>query len=178
MDGVEVRHLVRIKPRIVQCPKWTEEEKLQAISLWNDKYSASRIAQIMGNGLTRNAVIGRLDRTKKKMEKKGVITIVSRPNNEGRVYQPSAPKALKSRKYTPAPEPIVTSAVEAGEFVHIVDLSNKMCKWPVSEDAEGHVFCCRPPAPERPYCEAHCAIGYAGIPEQKRRDLKLRHSHI
>lgn len=41
---------------------WTEESTAQAAKLWAEGHSASRIAKLMGEGRTRNAIIGRIHR--------------------------------------------------------------------------------------------------------------------
>ena len=45
------------KPR-----KWTPEETQRLLNLWDCNMSASQIAQSMGNGITRNPVMGRIHR--------------------------------------------------------------------------------------------------------------------
>lgn len=41
---------------------WPEDRVAALRSLWNQENSASQIAAILGDGVTRNAVIGKLDR--------------------------------------------------------------------------------------------------------------------
>jgi GcrA cell cycle regulator len=58
-----------------------------------------------------------------------------------------------------------------GEKVTLLDLSDKICKWPIGHPGEPDFqFCGRPVNPGFPYCTAHCAEAYqAQLPRDRNR---------
>ena len=46
-----------------------------------------------------------------------------------------------------------------GDRLSVLDLSDKTCKWPLT-DGRPHEFCGARPIPGKPYCEHHCSLAY------------------
>ncbi|GAB4576320.1 MAG: GcrA family cell cycle regulator [Rhodothalassiaceae bacterium] len=128
---------------------WTDEKIAALRKLWDKGLSASQIATEIGDGVTRNAVIGKAHR----------LGLKARPSpvKETPPQKAEAPKAR--RKAT------------KDKRVGLLDLTERMCKWPIGHpgEAEFH-FCGRPSTPGLPYCPEHCAEAYQA--QQPRRDRR------
>lgn len=122
--------------------------------LWAEGMSCSVIAFKLGGGITRNAVIGKVNRLKlerrrtafqqgKLYQQRRVAHVVKNP--KGRSSGISLPKAAFVMK------PILVEPVPGR--VTIVEV--KGCRWPVGHAGKLHVFCDAPQKDGRPYCEFH-----------------------
>ena len=132
---------------------WTDERVGQLKSLWTEGLSASQIARVLGEGITRNAVIGKVHR----LGLAGRAT----PSRVDRPRLPSAPRLYRPRE----PEPPVIEEeplkLEDGSFVGVLAISDRMCRWPIGDPgAEEFHFCGRNPKQGSPYCEAHARKAY------------------
>ena len=140
---------------------WTSERIEQLKSLWTEGLSASHIARVMGGGISRNAVIGKVHRL-------GLAGRVTAPRAE-RIRLPSAPRHV--RHHIPEP-PIVEEdpiILEDGSFATVLTINDRMCRWPIGDPAETEFhFCGRKPKTGSPYCEAHARKAYQ--PQQLRRE--------
>lgn len=141
---------------------WTEERVDQLKSLWTDGLSASQIARVLGEGITRNAVIGKVHR----LGLAGRATAA----RVDRLRLPSTPR-LAPRLREPEP-PVLEEEplkLEDGSLVGVLAISDRMCRWPIGDPgAEEFHFCGRSPKSGSPYCEAHARKAYQ--PHQLRRD--------
>ena len=203
---------------------WTDERIAMLRQYWEQGLSASQIAETLGEGLSRNAVIGKAHR----------LGLASRPSplktgdKAAAPRAPRAPKAEKAEKPAPkveaapqpaekpapvaarvekpvvaapppatqpapaprpveaaparptpppvsTPEPLPESVIAAsmprpkGERVTLLDLNDRICKWPIGhpDEADFH-FCGRPVSPGFPYCGDHCLVAYQA--QMPRRD--------
>ena len=127
---------------------WTDERIEQLKKLWDEGLSASQIAKELGEGVTRNAVIGKAHRL-------------------GLKSRPSPVKSDKTKAKAPAKK---AAKKEAKKFVTLLDLTDRMCKWPFGHpgDPDFH-FCGRPAEPGMPYCATHCAEAYQAQPPRRDR---------
>lgn len=127
---------------------WTDDriEKLKA--LWDAGQSASQIAKELGEGVTRNAVIGKAHRL-------------------GLKSRPSPVKSDKVKAKAPARRP---AKKDTKQLISLLDLTDRMCKWPIGHpgDPDFH-FCGKPAEPGMPYCAAHCAEAYQAQPPRRDR---------
>ncbi|MFN7176737.1 MAG: GcrA family cell cycle regulator [Thermaurantiacus sp.] len=169
---------------------WTDERIELLKTYWSEGRSASQIAELLGEGLTRNAVIGKAHR----------LGLASRPSPVKASARSADPKAALpperpsqpaeaaaaasaevSRVTEPAPAPATPSAPApkvakprsrvSGKpsRVTLLDLNDRICKWPIGhpDEADFH-FCGKPVVPGFPYCGEHCALAYQA--QQPRRD--------
>src|SRR5579871_3475922 len=141
---------------------WTDDRVEQLRNLWTEGLSASQIARVLGGGVTRNAVIGKVHR----------LGLAGRaaPSRSDRPRLPSAPKASTLRNAMP-PAPVVEEdplTLDDGNFATVLTISDRMCRWPIGDPAatEFH-FCGRSPKSGSPYCEAHARKAYQ--PQQQKR---------
>ncbi len=127
---------------------WTDDriEKLKA--LWDAGQSASQIAKELGEGVTRNAVIGKAHRL-------------------GLKSRPSPVKSDKVKAKAPARR---TAKKDTKQLISLLDLTDRMCKWPIGHpgDADFH-FCGKNAEPGMPYCAGHCAEAYQAQPPRRDR---------
>jgi GcrA cell cycle regulator len=173
---------------------WTDERVELLKKLWMEGLSASQIANELGEGVTRNAVIGKVHRLKLSARAKPASAAprprspsrptVRRPSSSGgsvglkrRVMQ-SAPTigatALKpSEEYAIEAEPELAEVHELfipeGERLSLLDLSEQTCKWPIGDplNPDFH-FCGRMPKDDHPYCEFHARRAYHQVDRKKR----------
>lgn len=167
---------------------WTDERIELLKTYWSEGRSASQIAELLGEGLTRNAVIGKAHR----------LGLASRPSPVKTAPRPAEPKAapqpedadtVVSAGEAPAvepppvadapPAPPPAPAPRAGKprsrgaakpaRVSLLDLNDRICKWPIGhpDEADFH-FCGKPVLQGFPYCSEHCALAYQA--QQPRRD--------
>jgi len=167
---------------------WTEERVEQLKRLWLEGLSASQVAAKLGDGITRNAVIGKLHRLG--LSGRGSPTRVSRPRTR-RPRKPSAPRKVSARSSSdgagssssgraggaarPAsrpeviPEPILLENIPQSERIGILDLTEHTCRWPLGDPGtEDFCFCAKTPQAGTPYCDYHASLAYQPANERRR----------
>lgn len=79
--------------------------------------------------------------------------------------QPPIPPAPPRRLVPAKPAP------EIADKTSLLDLNEKICKWPIGHPGEPDFhFCGRPSNPGFPYCVEHCGVAYqAQLPRRDRR---------
>jgi GcrA cell cycle regulator len=142
--------------------------------------TASQIADLLGEGVSRNAVIGKAHRLGLQARPSPV-----KPGEIGAAPAAPAPKAAPVAKVAVAPPaPVIAPAVpkpapkRASRAVAnakpakttLLDLSERVCKWPIGHPGEADFhFCGQPSKPSFPYCPDHCLIAYqAQLPRRDR----------
>ena len=177
---------------------WTDERVEQLRQHWMEGKSASQIANLLGNGLTRNAIIGKVHRL-------GLAGRVKPPSSSHHLRpaasHSSAPRAAAPRA-APVAQRIVRGAtalaihsqpaaeeeLEAFDSVvlpmslrvTIVELREAMCKWPLGDPTSPEFRYCGSPAASGPYCAHHGRLAYQPTQDRRRerdreRRLALRH---
>ncbi|WP_138380574.1 GcrA family cell cycle regulator [Luteithermobacter gelatinilyticus] len=137
---------------------WTDERVEKLRELWDKGLSASQIAKELGEGVTRNAVIGKAHRM-------------------GLASRPSPVKTDPAKKVKKAVEKKKPSRKAAGGKVSLLELTDRMCKWPIGHPGEPDFhFCGKPSRPGFPYCQEHCAEAYQV--QQPRRDRRTNRGRI
>lgn len=134
---------------------WTEDRIEILRKLWDEGLSASQIAKQLGENVTRNAVIGKAHR----------LGLKSRPSPVKKDARKKAPAKPAAKKVT------VKETKPTSGKVSLLELTDRMCKWPIGHpgDDDFH-FCGKPAEPGMPYCAAHCAEAYQAQPP--RRDTR------
>ncbi len=170
---------------------WTDERVELLKRLWTEGLSASQIAGRLGNGVTRNAVIGKVHRLNLSGRAPQPRSSVPRPR---RAREPSHPggratpsihlpttgaTALKPSfraevhpRPLPVPEPKPLRLVDLPKDgrVTILHLSDKTCKWPIGDPgAEDFCFCGHKPRDGSPYCEYHARLAYQPLQDRRHR---------
>lgn len=178
---------------------WTDERIALLKQYWEEGRSASQIAELLGEGLSRNAVIGKAHRLglasrpsplktgepkaepKARPEPKAAAPKPAAPRPAPAAPAPAPVQAQAPVRPTPAPvaqpvaaEPmpqaIRSSAPRAkGGRVTLLDLNDRICKWPIGHpDEPDFHFCGKPVNPGFPYCSEHCLVAYQA--QMPRRD--------
>lgn len=154
---------------------WTDERIDQLKQLWEKGLTASQIADKLAGGISRNAVIGKAHRLGLKARPSPVKSGegVADPVAEVRpvVAAPVAPVAEAPRAKPVAARPAAAPATTGGSGkTSLLDLSDKICKWPIGHPGEADFhFCGKPAQPTFPYCGEHCAVAYqAQLPRRDR----------
>jgi GcrA cell cycle regulator len=141
---------------------WTEERIALLQKLWGQGYSASQIAGQL-QGVTRNAVIGKIHRLGKRPEGAAV-----RPRPT-RAAAHAGRRAVASEVRRAAPQPQDWAArpfrrsilLEEPGLATSTTLEAHMCRWPIGDpDEAGFSFCGRSADGSRPYCQGHSRLAY------------------
>jgi GcrA cell cycle regulator len=158
---------------------WSAERKDLLIQLWEKGLSARQIAAQLGVGVTRNAVIAKVQRLK--LPKRATAPrSTARRTLRGDPSLPKIPRntieTITSRVQTTArPRPIAIPEPEpfqlqGGARITITHLSEKTCKWPIGDPAlEDFCFCGHTPRQGSPYCEYHARMAYQPLLDYRHR---------
>lgn len=170
---------------------WTDERVELLRKLWLEGLSASQIARELANGITRNAVIGKVHRLGLSGRVKTASPVSSRPRSKTMRTthrRPSLPSirgntALAIRpQMMEAPEPIEEIVIPISQMVTIMELKEAMCRWPVGDPTTAEFrFCGAKNAAigTSPYCPYHSRIAYQPVQERRRereRDRRVQRS--
>lgn len=139
---------------------WPQDRVDTLTILWKTGLSAGRIALELGEGITRNAVMGQVHRLglvkRNRTQPPKEMAMKRKPYGRSRTFNPKAPIVAQP----PAP------AVELKcEPVSLLELTSETCRWPLwdadlPDKAEKMMFCGARPMEGLAYCLAHCAIAY------------------
>jgi len=170
---------------------WTDERVARLKKLWLDGRAEADIATELG-GVTRNAVIGKAHRLglSRKNTKRVAgdaeskqQTVASEPqqtaeqsfsddltgaeaDTEGVTGEATDPATVIEGYHETAKK-----AEEESLKLHLMELNERTCKWPIGDPATNEFwFCGRPSEAGKPYCEPHNNV--AAQPVTSRRDRK------
>jgi len=175
---------------------WTDERVELLKKLWMEGLSASQIAGELGEGVTRNAVIGKVHRLKLSGRAKPASSAPrARPASRPAVRRASGGSSgggaalMKRRSMSAAPMIGATALKQSEEFAEeleveaqveelfipveerltLLELSEQTCKWPIGDPLNADFyFCGRESEEGKPYCAFHSRRAYHQI-ERKRR---------
>lgn len=161
---------------------WTDERVELLRRLWLEGLSASQIANALQNGITRNAVIGKVHRLGLSGRVKASAPSAPRQRTKPLrtpAQRPSAP-AMRGNtalaiKSLPMEVPRLQSAedvvIPISERVTIMELKEAMCRWPLGDPTTTEFRFCGTRKPTEgigPYCAYHSRIAYQPIQERRR----------
>ncbi len=174
---------------------WTDDRVELLKKLWSEGLSASQIAARLAQGVTRNAVIGkvhRLNLSGRAQQPRNAAPRAPRkqrePSHPGRgTGTPSLPTAgntaLKPMiraeaqprpAALPAPEPMRLVDIPKGGRITILHLSDKTCKWPIGDPGhDDFCFCGHGPRDGSPYCEYHARLAYQPLQDRRHRRVSF-----
>ncbi len=164
---------------------WTDERVEQLRQLWLDGKSASQIASVLANGVTRNAVIGKVHR----LGLSGRVKAPSQTSARARTTKVHNHRPMASRShvprtnganalaYSPRTEirpmmrPVEEVVIPMSERVTIMELKEAMCRWPLGDPSTPEFRYCGGKSPVGvPYCPYHSRVAYQ--PAQERRNRR------
>ncbi|MBM3489966.1 MAG: GcrA cell cycle regulator [Alphaproteobacteria bacterium] len=145
---------------------WSEERVTVLRELWTTGFSARQIADRLGEGCTRNAVIGKANRLGLSQPTRSSLT--RRQKQRERQLQreqiPVRPARLPDS--SPPPQPVSPGAT-------ILALTTSTCRWPLGDPTSPDFrFCGANAKPGQPYCEAHARMAYQ--PASSLKDSRKR----
>lgn len=176
---------------------WTEERVELLKKLWMEGLSASQIAAMLGEGVTRNAVIGKVHRLKLSGRAKPAsstprVRSAPRPSTRRSTSShPSRSTIGSSRPRTMSAAPMIgATALKASEEyeteayqlpqveeldipveqrLSLLQLSETTCKWPIGDPLTPDFYFCGQHSDEgKPYCDFHSRRAYHQIEKKKR----------
>ncbi len=137
-----------------------DDQKVEKLRIyWARGYTASEIARALGEGVTRNSVIGKAHRLKlaarassrkpKSPEEQNVANNLNK--QEVRISRKSRFRSLLLDKSFPPENP-----------KQLEELDDKNCRWPSQHhpNEEGFYFCGRPPVEGFSYCKLHVLLAF------------------
>ena len=147
---------------------WTDERVEQLRQAWMEGKSASQIASLLGHGLTRNAVIGKVHRLglagRAKVAEPGAPrrplarpaasaggapgrAAFARPRRRAaRIVRGATALAIQPQALAEAqPEEIESVVLPMSVRVTIVELKESMCRWPLGDPASAEFRYCGSP---------------------------------
>lgn len=129
---------------------WTEERVDILKQLWGEGKTAAEIAKALGEGVTRNAVIGKAHRLKLSSRVSPIQQNTKKP-----VAKTEVPKVRKPRMVAPQ------KPVFKGKGISLAELGNNMCRWPNGDPKEENFnFCGCRTVSGLPYCDEHAQLAY------------------
>ena len=146
---------------------WTEEREQKLRKLWEKGHTASQIAEMLGGGTTRNAVIGKAHRLKL------AARAASRQSTKNPKKQDTASDLNKQEGYISRKSRFKSLLLDKNFEVEnpkkLEELSNKNCRWPIGHpDEENFYFCGRNSIENFSYCKLH--VLYAFQPKNQKED--------
>jgi len=150
-------------------PVWTDLRVDRLKALWAEGLSASEIAERL-NGVTRNAVLGKLHRLHLLGGRKPQPGASGPKPGRTRMARPIRPPAEARPPAALQPAPPASACIDLPGLVRRLEaLRRHQCHWPLGDPkAQDFAFCGRWKA-TGPYCDDHRRIAYAGLPTSSRR---------
>lgn len=155
---------------------WNDALVSRLRELWTTSLSAAQIALDLGNGISRNAILGKAMRLKLP------------PRLQSKSVAPTKPAAAMKKRPVPLPrraqsnsiaervaiaksEPGLPQHLEepaAGNGIKLNELNELNCHWPKGDPRESDFeFCGGAVIPGKPYCAYHCRVAF--VPPQDRK---------
>ena len=148
---------------------WTPEQSEHLTKLWNEGHSTRVIAERLRCGLTRNAIIGKVNRLK--LKPRLVAWYFNSPRGDRKNPPPRpprktnihveevkrAPPRIRPPEFNPSPEDIAVgawAALPGSNPVTLVELQPARCKWPIGDD-KPYLSCNCEAVAGKPYCPTH-----------------------
>lgn len=138
---------------------WTPEREARALRLYlHEGFTASEVAEALGGGFTRGAVIGKVRRLGYAKRE--------RPTTDPAQAAPPRPcrrslgveRRLPPQR-PPIPLPPLREAPATGVPTRLAALDACACRWPLDDPGPGRMhlalFCAGPPSAGSSYCAAH-----------------------
>ncbi len=175
---------------------WTDERVELLRKLWTEGLSASQIAAELANGITRNAVIGKVHRLGLSGRAKAPAAAPARPRlakpaSVPQMARPVAPvrpiaplvRGATALAFDPMDVPVEAEDVRPmeevvipmSERVTIMELREGMCRWPIGDPTSAEFgFCGARGTIGDPYCAYHAGIAYQPAHDRRReRERRL-----
>ena len=137
---------------------WDQEKIEKLTRLWQEGYSAAQVARRLGDGVSRNAVIGKIHRMGLEVRQKTLRKSPTRGPSKSAVRRSGGGASRKEGKRiaeaVPPPSP--------DNQVTFLELKENLCRWPHGDPEEGPMHFCGTKVAEKgiPYCDYHMRMAY------------------
>ena len=157
--------MVHITPHMA----WTDEKTEQLKKLWADGHTASQIARMLGDDISRNAVIGKAHRLN--LAGRTQSRMISSPRiNNAQLQQKKGPVQRRTRRPRGLRAIVIEKDFEPENPKQLEELDENSCKWPIGHpDEKSFYFCGRSSLKDFSYCKLH--LLYAYQPKGKKEDV-------
>ena len=145
---------------------WTAEREEKLKELWKKGHSGSQIARMLGNGATRNSVLGKAFRLK--LEARAVSKKSTQKANTDKDGSPEI-KTQKLGRKARFKALLLDKNFEPENPKKLEELTDETCRWPLGHPfEEKFYFCGRKPLEKFPYCKLH--VLYAFQPKNAKEE--------
>ena len=135
---------------------WNLEKEEKLKKLWGKGSTACQIAEIIGGGVTRNAVIGKAHRLN--LATKSGIQKIKKSKEESKSLANSGKKISIKSKFKSI---LLDKDFEPENPKSLEELTEKTCKWPIGHpNEESFYFCGRSPIKGYSYCHLHVLYSF------------------
>ncbi len=129
---------------------WTPEKTEQLKKLWNEGHTASQIAAMLGDGISRNAVIGKSHRLG--LAGRSHSRNIYIQKSENKFHHKNSVPLKRLRKPRGLRAIVIEKDFEPENPTSLENLNEKTCRWPIGHPDEANFyFCGRNPMEERVY---------------------------
>jgi len=154
---------------------WTDEDIRTAGKMWTSGATAQGIANHLGGGLTRNAVIGKMRRAGYErsqsigLENSRLANRKKNPIQNLKMKGVNPAKAAEIIEKAKPKMPAVIETVPVGGL-RLEDLERNQCRWPINNPAQSDNFrfCGAHVDVGRNYCCAHRAVAFTARQPSKK----------
>ena len=154
--------------------RWTPEREERLKKLWKKGHSGSEIAGLLGDGTTRNSVLGKAFRLN--LEARSV----SRRSTSKRNIEKENTQEVKTQKLGRKARfkaLLLDKNFEPENPTKLENLANDHCRWPLGEKMEpASLFCGRKSIEKSSYCKLH--LLYAFQPKNAKEEDQITDDDI
>ena len=144
---------------------WTPEREEKLKQLWKKGHSGSQIARLLGDGATRNSVLGKSFRLKLQSR---VVTKKTTPSTNTEKDNSPEIKAQKLGRKEKFKALLISKNFPPEQPTILEDLNQDTCRYPLGEKLEpAKFFCGRKPVDKYPYCELHMLYSFSKKDEKE-----------
>ena len=144
---------------------WTPEREEKLKQLWKKGHSGSQIARLLGDGATRNSVLGKSFRLK--LQSRAVTKKTTPRTNTEKDNSPEI-KAQKLGRKEKFKALLISKNFPPEQPTILEDLNQDTCRYPLGEKLEpAKFFCGRKPVDKYPYCELHMLYSFSKKDEKE-----------
>ena len=153
---------------------WTAEKEEKLKQLWKKGHSGSQIACMLGDGATRNSVLGKAFRLK--LEARAISKKSTPKANTEKDYSPEI-KTQKLGRKAKFKALLLDKNFEQENPKKLEELTKETCKWPIGHPyEEKFYFCGRKPMEKFSYCKLH--VLYAFQPKNAKEEDQITEEDI
>ena len=153
---------------------WTAETEEKLKQLWKKGHSGSQIARMLGDGATRNSVLGKAFRLKleaRAVSKKSTSKTYTKKDSSPEIKTQKLGRKAKFKAL------LLDKNFEQENPKKLEELTKETCRWPIGHPyEEKFYFCGRKPMENFPYCKLH--VLYAFQPKNAAEEDQITEEDI